>query len=46
VRARCPFCDEIHQWQVGDAQLLLGSVVSAGGRRDARATAVPPPPDA
>jgi hypothetical protein len=22
VRARCPFCDETHQWQVGDAQLL------------------------
>jgi hypothetical protein len=22
VRARCPFCGETHQWQVGDAQLL------------------------
>jgi hypothetical protein len=46
VLARCPFCDENHQWQVGDAQLLQGSVVSARGRRDARATAVPTPPDA
>jgi two-component sensor histidine kinase len=30
IRARCPICDELHEWQVADGS--LGAVLSAGHR--------------